>query len=377
MQTARTGWCPTAETPIVSGDGMILRLRPRLGRMTRREILKVLQISENFGNGMLDLTSRANLQIRGLLQKDHSDILTALYDAKLIDPNQEAQPGRNLILAPGWSKGSLGEKLGHKFFEEIKNLPALPSKFGFSIDVEENASLKDTSSDIRLERLNKEHLLVRADGAPAGRVVTVQKAVAAMFELAHWFVDTEGHAVGRMARHLKTATLPKDWIEYRQLKESNIPLSTGRHALGAVVGVPFGQCSANDLRQLIIDSNAKAIRVTPWRSLLLEGAERLKTESFVFKPQRDLSRISACSGAPACKTASVETRELAQILSTKTEKSLHVSGCNKGCARPKASDITVTGRDGLYDLIVNGAPWENPIKTALTQAQLTKEIERL
>jgi len=133
MRPARKGWCPTAEKPMVSGDGMILRLRPRLGRMTRGEILKVLELSENFGNSMLDVTSRANLQIRGLLKRDHSDILTALYSAKMIDPKQEAQPGRNLIIAPGWTKGGLGEKLGHEFFKEITNLPALPSKFGFSI----------------------------------------------------------------------------------------------------------------------------------------------------------------------------------------------------------------------------------------------------
>ena len=377
MRPAVKGWCPTAETPMVSGDGMILRLRPRLGRLKRWEILTVLELSEKFGNGMIDVTSRANLQIRGLWNKDHQDILTALYSAKLIDPNQEAQPGRNLILAPGWTKGGLSEKLGYEFFEEMTNLPALPSKFGFSIDIEENASLKDTSSDIRLERLDKERLLIRADGAQAGRVVSVKKAITTMCELAQWFVDTEGHAAGRMAHHLKTATLPEEWTEYRQLRESNTPLSTGRHAIGEIVGVPFGQCSANDMRQLIIDSDAKAVRVTPWRSLLLEGVERLKTEGFVYAPERDVSHISACSGAPACKAASVETRELAQYLSAKTKKSLHVSGCTKGCARPKASEITVTGRNGYYDLILSGAPWDNPIKTALTQTQLTKEIERL
>ena len=377
MRPAPKGWCPTAERPMVSGDGMILRLRPRLGRMTYIELLKVLDLSENFGNGMIEVTNRANLQLRGVSQNGHQDILSALYSAKLVDPSQEAQSGRNLILAPGWTIGDLSEKLGHEFFEQMTNLPALPSKFGFSIDIEENASLKDTSSDIRLERLDKERLLVRADGARAGRVVTVQKAVTAMCELAQWFVDTKGHAAGRMASHLKTAKIPKDWTEYVQLNKSNTPLSTGRHALGAIVGLPFGQCSSNDLRKLIIGSKAQAIRITPWRSLLLEGVETINTRGFIYAPQRDVRNVSACSGAPACIAASVETRELAQKLSSKTTKSLHVSGCTKGCARPKASDITVTGRDGNYDLILNGAPWENPIKTALTQAQLTKEIERL
>jgi len=73
----------------------------------------------------------------------------------------------------------------------------------------------------------------------------------------------------------------------------------------------------------------------------------------------------------------VETRKVAQILSAKTTKSLHVSGCAKGCAFPKTAEITVTGRDGRYDLILNGAPWDVPHTSALTQNQLIKEIERL
>ena len=362
---------------MASGDGLIVRLRPRYGRLTREAVVSVLELSERFGNTMIDVTSRANLQLRGVSEKNHAELLSALYDLALIDPKQEAQPGRNLILAPYWDHGGIGEKLASEFYDRLAELPPLPSKFGFSIDMEEQSSLQNVSADIRLEILDAKTVLVYADGATAGRAVSRENAISAMHQLAEWFVLTGGRQAGRMARHLLTQPLPEDWQEVTRSVRQHSLLHPGQIDLGTVVGVPFGQSSTSALRELMNDSAAAAIRLTPWRSLLLEGVKAPQTKGFILSPQQNLGQANACSGAPACQAATVETRKFAQSLSAKTAKSLHVSGCAKGCAFPKTAEITITGRDGHYDLILNGAPWDVPHTSALTQNQLTKEIERL
>ena len=33
------GWCPDAWHPMISGDGLLVRVKPRLGRLTREQAL--------------------------------------------------------------------------------------------------------------------------------------------------------------------------------------------------------------------------------------------------------------------------------------------------------------------------------------------------
>jgi sulfite reductase beta subunit-like hemoprotein len=73
----------------------------------------------------------------------------------------------------------------------------------------------------------------------------------------------------------------------------------------------------------------------------------------VRRPARTIELV-ACSGSPACGSAQGETRELARRLgklldgSSRAPATLHVSGCEKSCARDEAADVTlVHAADGL------------------------------
>ncbi|MEL6769063.1 MAG: hypothetical protein AAFP17_17930, partial [Pseudomonadota bacterium] len=61
---APRGWCPSAERPMLSGDGLIVRLRPPLGRIEAGAFLALCTTAERYGNGILEVTSRASLQLR-------------------------------------------------------------------------------------------------------------------------------------------------------------------------------------------------------------------------------------------------------------------------------------------------------------------------
>lgn len=51
---------------------------------------------------------------------------------------------------------------------------------------------------------------------------------------------------------------------------------------------------------------------------------------------------------------------------------LHVSGCVKSCAHPAAADLTLTGREGRYDVVFNGTTRDNPVATLDLSALLTR-----
>ena len=64
------GWCPSALRPMLSGDGLVVRLRPRGGRLSAAQAVGIAALAKRCGNGLIDLTGRANLQIRGVREEN-------------------------------------------------------------------------------------------------------------------------------------------------------------------------------------------------------------------------------------------------------------------------------------------------------------------
>jgi precorrin-3B synthase len=63
---SRRGACPTLARPMQTGDGLLARLRPVDNRMTLRELRALAEAAAQFGNGIIEITARGSLQIRGL-----------------------------------------------------------------------------------------------------------------------------------------------------------------------------------------------------------------------------------------------------------------------------------------------------------------------
>jgi precorrin-3B synthase len=99
------GWCPSALRPMASGDGLVVRLRPRGGRLSSAQASRIANLSNRYGNGLIDLTGRANLQIRGVVAEGHEALIEALARLGLIDADAETESRRNILVAPFWSEG--------------------------------------------------------------------------------------------------------------------------------------------------------------------------------------------------------------------------------------------------------------------------------
>lgn len=366
------GWCPGAYRPMMSGDGLVVRVRPLMGRLSRAQVLGLCEAAQGFGSGVIDLTSRANLQIRGVQEKDHEALLQNLAALDLLPDDPELESRRNILIAPFWHAGDDTCHLASELTDRLGELPELPAKVGFAIDTGPAPVFQSNSADFRLERTPSGEFLVLADGMTRGRLVARDQAVDALIELAHWF-DTRRGDTRRMAPLMMKSQLPVDW--QGTLCGAPAPASgPGEHELGAIYGAAFGKLEAARLKALVEATGAEAMRVTPWRLFLLEGAELFDSSDFITRADDPLLRVDACPGAPLCEAASVNTRSVARELAHVIKGPLHVSGCAKGCARPRKCRTTLVGRGGAFDLVRDGVPWDEPRLTGLAPDTLKDRI---
>ncbi|MFN4099871.1 MAG: cobalamin biosynthesis protein CobG, partial [Pararhodobacter sp.] len=318
------GWCPGALRPMLSGDGYVVRVRPRMGELSAAQALGLCAAAEAHGAGLIDLTNRANLQLRGVAEAALPALLADLEALGLLDPDAETETRRNIVVAPTWAHGDDTHRLTLELLARLPELPALPPKMGFAIDAGPGPVLGETSADFRIERGSRRGLILRPDGREWGIVLAPGAEIDTLIRLSEWFVATGGAEAGRMARHAEP--LPGWALTGLAPAPRRAPLRPGAHALGAVEGCAFGQVRAADLAAAITASGATALRVTPWRVLLLLDAAPGPHQGLVWNPDAPELRADACPGAPFCPQSSVETRGLALALAPHVPGRLHVSG---------------------------------------------------
>lgn len=368
------GWCPGAYTPMRSGDGLILRVRPMMGRISRDQALGLCAAARGLANGVIDLTNRANLQLRGVRDEAYQPLLDQLLDLGLLDPDPDTEQRRNVMITPFSDPGDLSSRIAEELVHRLSSLPLLPAKFGFAVDCGDAPVLTGDPADIRFERASDGGLLIRADGADWGRAVAPDDAVDAAIMLAYWFAQNRTPDIRRM--RALADRLPDVWQQ--EMPALPVPPATpGPRPEGFLLGVAFGSMSEAALRGLLDQTGAEQIVLTPWRMMLLPGVTEARRPGFVTQPGGRLLSTHACPGAPGCASATVQTRALALALAEKAKGSLHVSGCAKGCALPRAADVTLVGRDGAFDLVRGGASWDEPARRGLRPDDLMTGRETL
>jgi precorrin-3B synthase len=373
------GWCPGALRPMRSGDGLVVRVRPHLGRLTQAQAVGVAELAMRHGSGIIDLSARANLQIRGVAETGHPPLIEGLRALGLIDDSIAAETRRNIVVQPFWSEGDATATVAAALERALaeNDAPAPSAKFGYAVDCGEKPVLAETSADIRIERL-ADRLTVRADGALTAAQATQATAAKLALDLARWFLASGGapEGRGRMAAHLaRGAVLPEAFraIPVPRRQDVRLPCP-GATPLGQLAAFAFGQIEAETLSVL---AETGPIRLTPWRMLLIEGAACMPAVAgLVTDPESPLLRTTACTGAPGCPQALIETRELARRLSVglRRAETLHVSGCAKGCAHPGPATFTLVGQPGgKVAFIRDGTSRDAPHLPGLDSATLSPE----
>jgi precorrin-3B synthase len=376
------GWCPSALRPMASGDGLVVRVRPRGGRLTPAQASGIAELAKAFGNGLIDLTGRANLQIRGVREIDSDALAAALDRLGLVDREAELEAQRNILVTPFWAVGDDTHLLAMELERALAGTPlGLPDKFGFAVDCGESRVLAHAPADVRIERGAQGGLIVRAEGAAEGRAVAREQAVPTALALANWFVTTGGanNGRGRMAAHIASGIrLPHALAGVARPAPAMAAPSPYIHPAGALVALVFGQLQSETLGFLA--RLAPGLRMTPWRMVLVEDCREMpQHEGLITRADDPLLRVTACTGAPGCPEARVETRKLAAALAAGLSKGshLHVSGCAKGCAHPGPANITLVGTSDGLDLVRDGGARDVPSLRGLDPATILAEAGTL
>ncbi|MEP5731482.1 MAG: precorrin-3B synthase [Sulfitobacter sp.] len=366
------GYCPGALRPMMSGDGLVVRLRPLNGRLTSVQCHGIADLSEQFGNGFLDLSSRANIQLRGISEASYTTLIDRLRALDLVDPTEEVEQRRNIVITPFYAGLDETVALSDRLTQALRGMssPALPHKFGFAIDTGPVPVLQSASADIRIERDVKGRFILVADGMQYAKPVSFDQCIEEALALAGWFLrhrTTEN----RMA-HLPKSLSPKGFNTPRQ--NQVYQPTPGPTPWGYLAGFAFGQFSAHALRCM---GALGAIHLTPWRMTLIENIQTQPAiDGAITDPNDPLLRVTACPGAPQCAQAFGETRDIARNLAhhLKSDQTLHVSGCAKGCAYPKTAPLTLTATQTGFDLVRQGRAGDTPSQTDLSFPDIIKAL---
>ena len=368
------GYCPGALRPMMSGDGLVVRIRPFHGRINSAQARAIAHLAQRHGNGMMDLSARGNIQLRGVTQEQMAPLIEGLSQLSLIDEDVERESRRNIMVTPFWDEGSQTDALVSALNDALRSENGLeiPGKFGFAVDTDTTCVLQSASADVRLERDTKSDLILVADGCPRGKAVTFETAVHEVLALTRWFVlARQGQT--RMARLLRDGmALPEGFDVPRQPRHQTPKPGMTPH--GALVGLAFGQLTVDTLSRL---ADLGPLRMTPWRMILIEGArDQPDLPDLITDKDDPLLRVHACTGAPRCTQGLAQTRPLARQLVSHLQGTpvLHVSGCAKGCAHPTPAALTVTATPTGLNLIRDGCAGDLPQHVDLTLQDLIKAL---
>ena len=83
-----------------TGDGLLARVRAPRGRLSLDQAAALADAALSCGNGIIGLSARANLHLRGLSERTLPDLHARLKVIDLIDADPEVERLRNIVSSP-------------------------------------------------------------------------------------------------------------------------------------------------------------------------------------------------------------------------------------------------------------------------------------
>ena len=330
--------CPGALRPHAAADGALVRLRVPGGRTSGPALAALGALSAEFGDGRVHLTSRGNLQIRGLADPLPDQFLSGLAAAGLL-PSPTHERVRNVVASPlsGIAGGradlrSLVPELDRLLCAE-PNLAELSGRFLFGLD-DGRGDIMALRPDVWASCLDAETARLGAAGFEGPKVPLAQ-VPAALIDLAHRFLRASGglwnvRKLPDGGRGLLDSPQPRVAVDPE-------PMRYGAVGAGAAsVLAPLGVLGPEQIAAAAAGTGD--VVVTPWRGLVISGAadlEPLLRAGLVVDPGSPWMRITACIGAPGCAKSAGDTHAAArELAAVGVDRPTHVIGCERACGAP-------------------------------------------
>ncbi|WP_281191301.1 precorrin-3B synthase [Nonomuraea maritima] len=369
----RADACPGALQVHEAADGALARVRVPGGAISAAQLRELAACATELGSGVIELTSRANVQVRGLRSPD---AFAARIAAAGLLPSAAHERVRNIVASPFGGRGPGGVLDPQPLVDALDralcadpHLAALPGRFLFAVD-DGTGDVSGLGADVTYVP-GHGLLLAGADGtlpADARTAPTLMTAAAAAFLTER---TQDGRAAWRLAELPDGAT--------RLAARLGLPLTdqpppgsgTGVRRGGVVrqgdkrvaleVLVPLGRLDgAQALAIADVADTGALVRLTPWRSVVLldldpgaaeDAARALGEAGLVTDPASPWAGVSACTGRPGCAKSLADVREDARrwvaTLDAPPPTPVHWSGCERRCGLPRGQVTQIVAtRDG-------------------------------
>ncbi|GIE93220.1 nitrite/sulfite reductase [Paractinoplanes rishiriensis] len=390
--------CPGALRLHTAADGPLARIRLPGGRLSGSQLSALATIAAEWGDTHLELTSRANIQIRALDRADPAALASRLAESGLL-PSPTHEVVRN-IAAPPVAEPYLRTlvRVLDRALCADPALAALPGRFLFAIGAVPVAA--DLAAiPVRAAEPHSAGTPADPPGLPDTRVgpspsfailfagadpglrVTAAQVVPALLIAARAFLDLRAdapawrlselpdgparvaaHTAERLGTPLAAGPPPEP-----AAPEPSIGLLAqpdGRQAAGAMV--PLGRLTT---AQTTVLARAGELVVTPWRGILLpdlspkEAAGWLPALAEIGLPVEPGSRwsgVTACAGRPGCARSLADVRATATAATRFVDgRPVHWTGCARGCGSPATPHVRVEATPTGWSVTVldgGGAP---------------------
>jgi len=400
----RVDACPGVFAPHDAADGALARIRLPGGVIGAAALRVVADCAQDLGDGRVHLTSRGNLQLRGLSRS--GALVARLADAGLL-PSATHERVRNVLASPLAGIASGGDPVPRVSTVAGGALPArgtrspdvrglaaaldrglcarpglaaLPGRFLFALD--------DGRGDVAAEDPDlcwqaPDRLLVA--GVDTGLRVAAAEAVDALLEAAEAFLALRAADGGTAWRAAELAGAPAriaatferpaaadgDTCQESHLQDTSRheggfpgisaatpgPVRRDDGGLALVVAPLLGELTAPQVR-LLADA-APSVVITPWRTVVLPepriAAAELAAAGLLVEPG-PAADVSACAGRPGCAKALADVRaDALAALGLLPGGRLHVSGCERRCGAPRAAHVDAVALAG-GGYLVDGVP---------------------
>jgi precorrin-3B synthase len=377
--------CPGLMRIVPARDGGLARLRLAGGVSSAHAARAVARAARECGSGVIEVTNRANLQLRGIRDDAHAALIDIALEAGLGPSTAGADDIRNVMLSPLASDDT--RALADRIIDAMQadaSLHALSPKFALQLDAGERLAMLDHPHDLWLCAID--------DGArfafgfagtmrerPSGAihrsdVVTFVSGVLRRF-LA--LATPEEHRMRDLLARIGVARFLEAFdvdaaVQNWRRGPADASLRLGAHAEPfratwyAGAQTPLGRLDATTLEALadIADTQAEGrLTMTPWQSVLIPGIaahdahdvlQRLHALGLAIDPREPLARLIACAGSEGCAKSRADTKadahRLASLLPS-DEGEVHLSGCERSCAAAHPVPVTLYAvAPGRYDL---------------------------
>ncbi|MFC5155428.1 precorrin-3B synthase [Streptomyces amakusaensis] len=398
--------CPGALRLHTADDGALARVRVPGGVLTSRQAKALAGAAERLGDGVLHLTSRGNVQLRGLGAGCGQELATLLDTAGLL-PSRGHERVRNVLASPlsgldGRGAGDVGPWLraldGLLCASDAAR--GLSGRFLFALD-DGRGDVAALGADVTLTAVPGGGALLRLGTEAGTGALTVPGGSAALAALtaAEVFLDAaaavpEGWGrvwrVGDLPGTASDALLPElvsrlarrgVGVSRGAAASSDVPDFSGSPdgpSAGVVAGprpgapaalsvlAPLGRLSAAQWRLLAECARTEGgdeLRLTPWRGVVVPGvpaaraAERLAALAATGLITGDASPwhgVGACIGRPGC------AKSLADVRADAADALVH-SGTDDGGTDDSGTGDSGTGDSGTDDSGTDGSPALLPV----------------